>query len=101
MQRKRKLADLTEQLTQSEKKIAALDGEIKAASAGREDSASDQLCGFHVAMVMLQAERLTLMTRLEEITTRHKQLSSELDKYKDSDPERLKEVRECAVYFLK
>ena len=41
------------------------------------------------------------MTRLEEITTRHKQLSSELDKYKDSDPERLKEVRECAVYFLK
>ena len=53
MQRKRKLADLTEQLTQSEKKIAALDSEIKAASAGREDSASDQLRGFHVAMVML------------------------------------------------
>lgn len=101
MQRKRKLADLTEQLTQSEKKIAALDGEIKTASAGREDSASDQLCGFCVAMVILQAERLTLMTRLEESTTRHKQLSSELDKYKDSDPERLKEVRECNVYFLK
>ena len=43
VQRKRKLADLTEQLTQSEKKIATLDADIKAASAGREDSVSDGL----------------------------------------------------------
>ena len=50
-------------------------------------------------MVMLQAERITLMTRLEEMTSRHKQLSSELDKYKDCDPERLKEVRKQLERF--
>ena len=44
IQRKRKLADLTEQLTQSEKKINANDVDIKAASVGREDSVSDGLC---------------------------------------------------------
>ena len=40
---------------------------------------------------------MTVMTRLEEMTSRHKQLSSELDKYKDCDPERLKEVRKCDI----
>ena len=61
---------------------------------GREDSVSDRLYGCCVTMVMLQAERLTLLTRLEEMTLHHKQLSNELDKYKDCDPERLSEVRE-------
>ena len=43
---------------------------------------------------MLQTERLTLLTRLEEMTEHHKQLVAELDKYKDCDPERLNEVCE-------
>lgn len=67
---------------------------------GREDSVSGKLYGCCVAMVLLQAERLTVLTRLEEMTSRHKQLSTELDKYKDCDPERLKEVRECDVLLF-
>ena len=45
-----------------------------------------------VVMVTVQAERLTLLTRLEEKASHHKKLSIELDKYKDCDPERLNEV---------
>ena len=93
------MVDLTEQLTQSEKKIATLDADIKAASAGREDSVSDGLFGLCIVMVTLQAERLTLLTRLEEMTSRRKQLSTELDKYKDCDPERVNEVREY-IYLV-
>ena len=55
--------------------------------------------GLCIAMVTLQAERLTLLTRLEEMTSRHKQLSTELDKYKDCDPERVNEVREYITLY--
>ncbi|XP_065893401.1 meiotic nuclear division protein 1 homolog [Dysidea avara] len=75
--RKRRLSVLNEQLVHSEKKIAALDGDIKSASEGREDS----------------ADRLALLTKLEDVTSRRQQLSTELEKYKNCDPERLKEIR--------
>ena len=69
---------------------------------GREDLVSDELYGFYAAdVVAMQAERLTLLTRLEEMTSHHKQLSSELDRYKDCDPERLNEVRECDFFLLR
>ena len=56
MQRKRKPADFSEQLTQLEKKIATLDADIKAAGAVKEDSVSDGLFGLCIGMVTLQAE---------------------------------------------
>ncbi|XP_065893128.1 meiotic nuclear division protein 1 homolog [Dysidea avara] len=77
MKRKRRLSDLNEQLVHSEKKIAALDGDIKSASEGREDS----------------TDRLAMLTKLEDVTSRRQQLSTELEKYKNCDPERLKEIR--------
>jgi len=48
-------------------------------------------------MEVKQADRLALLTKLEDVTSRQRQLSAELEKYKNCDPERLKEIRELIM----
>lgn len=79
--RKRKLDDLRAKVEDVEKKLRFVDGQLAKAQVGREES----------------DEREKLMADLIEVERSRDELSAELDKHRDCDPEVLEEIKRQTV----
>lgn len=79
--RKRKLDDLRAKVEDVEKKLRFVDGQLAKAQVGREES----------------DEREKLMAELIEVERSRDELSAELDKHRDCDPEVLEEIKRQTV----
>lgn len=76
--RKRKLADLSNKLEETSKKLKKVKENVETANLGREES----------------DERNTILENISSLKTEATRLTDEIQKYKDSDPEVLEQMKQ-------
>ncbi|KAJ8262433.1 hypothetical protein GJAV_G00166420 [Gymnothorax javanicus] len=79
--RKRRLEELEQQLSEAKKRKSTLQQAVEKAKVGREDT----------------KERAGLLKQLQALREQRAQLKTEVDQYRDCDPEVLEEIRKSSV----